>query len=551
MSEMKSNEEESLRTILKRLDNFETRLNRMETRMGNTYIYDSPEEKVEMPGFSLKITDSGESLLESRIGEYGLAWLGNIVLFFGIIFLVQYMTNIQQPLLASLIGYAATGGMLALSGGLKKSYAYMSFLFGVFGQLLLFYVTLRLHFFTNSAVIPWMGLGVLLLITVIGVQVFLAIRKTSEFYATLALIMTLTTAIVSDTTHIMLPVITLSSAGTLFLFYRFGWYRILIIAIILTYFTLLIWILNNPIVGNPVQGVDTHQYSYIYLAACAAIFSLVALIPRTEKFPDRIILISIVLNGFLFTALIWLWVVAFFPDDYIWLFLSITLFCIPYSIILKQFSDWKYSPALYALYGFVAISITIYGLYNFPRAYLLLSIQSFLVVSIAIWYRSRIIIVMNVFLFLVILITYLATSTSINLINFSFPLVAFLSVRVINWQKARLNIQTELIRNTYLLTLFITTLNALYQAVPGPYVTLSWTLAGVVFFTLSLLLRSMKYRWMALAGFIATAIYLFAVDLAKVEIIYRIVAFLFLAIISIGFSIYYVKKLKKRQNVGV
>jgi len=122
---------------------------------------------------------------------------------------------------------------------------------------------------------------------------------------------------------------------------------------------------------------------------------------------------------------------------------------------------------------------------------------------------------------------------------------------VINWQKARLNIQTELIRNTYLLTLFITTLNALYQAVPGPYVTLSWTLAGVVFFTLSLLLRSMKYRWMALAGFIATAIYLFAVDLAKVEIIYRIVAFLFLAIISIGFSIYYVKKLKKRQNVGV
>jgi len=502
-----------------------------------------------MPGFSVNKGGSEESLLESRIGEFGLAWLGNIVLLFGIIFLAQYMSNIQQPLLAALIGYASVGGILALSRGLKKSYSYMSFLFGVFGQLLLFYVTLRLHFFTANPVIPWMGVGLALLITVIVLQLFMAARNNSEFYASLALIMAVTTAVVSDTTHIMFPVLALAGAGVLYLFFRFGWYRILIIAILLSYFIFLMWILNNPLVGNPFQGVSEHQYSYVYLLACAGIFSLTALIPRTEKFPDRIILVAILLNGFLFTALLGIWVVAFFPNDYIWLFISITLFCIPYSVILKRFSIWKYSPALYALYGFVAISITIYGLYYFPRAYLLLSIQSFLVVSIAIWYRSRIIIVMNVFLILTILISYLATSESNNLINFSFPLVAFLSVRVINWQKKRLNIETELIRNTYLLMLFFTTFYALYQAVPGPWVTLSWTLAGVVFFGLSLILKSMKYRWMALAGFIATAIYLFSIDLAKVEIIYRIVAFLFLAMISIGISIYYAKKLKQKQNV--
>ncbi len=549
MSEIKIPDSEVLSQIQQRLVNLENRLTKLEsTQERGEYHYDSDDDEVTMPRITMNMGDSGESLLESRIGEYGLAWLGNIVLFFGIIFLAQYMTNIQQPLLAALIGYAAVGGILLLSRWVEKNFSYMSFLFGVFGQLLLFYVTLRLHFFTGNPLIAWKGVGVALLLVVIAIEVLLAFRKKSEFYASLALIMMISTAIISDTTHIMLPVITIAGAGTLYLFYRFGWYRILIITILLTYFTLLMWILNNPLVGNPVQGMPTHQYSYLYLAACAAIFSLVALIPKGEKFPDRIILIAILVNGLLFTALLWLWVVAFFPNDYIWLFFSITLFCIPFSILLKRYSPWKYSPALYALYGFVAISITIYGLYNFPRAYLLLSIQSFLVVSIAIWYRSRIIIVMNVFLFLTILISYLATSESSNLINFSFPLVAFLSVRVINWQKARLNIETELIRNTYLLTLFFTTLYALYQAVPGPYITLSWTVAGVVFFALSLLLRSVKYRWMALAGFIATAIYLFAVDLAKVELIYRIVAFLFLAIISIGISIYYVKKLKKRQN---
>lgn len=550
MSELSSQAGDDFASLQKRLELIEKRLDRLEAgelRIGS--MASEEEYEIRMPKISLGLGDSGESLLESKIGEFGLAWMGNIVLLFGIISLAQYMTNIHQPWLAAVIGYAAVGGILLLSKGLKQSYSYMSFLFGVFGQLLLYYVTLRLHYFTPDALIPWSGLAIVLLLTVIGVEVYLAIRKRSEFYASLALIMTVTTAIISDTTHVMLPVITAAAAGAVFLFYRFGWYRILNLAIILAYFTLLMWITNNPLVGNPVQGMATHHFSYVYLLACAGIFSMVALIPKSEAFPDRIILIAILLNGILFTSLLLLWVLAFFQHDYIWLFVSITLFCIPYSIILKRYSPWKYSPALYALYGFVAISITIYGLYNFPRAYLLLSIQSFLVVSIAIWYRSRIIIVMNVFLFLTILVAYLSTAETSNLINCSFPVIAFLSVRVINWQKKRLNIETELIRNTYLITLFLTTLYALYQAVPGPYVTLSWTVASLVFFALSLLLRSIKYRWMALAGLIATAIYLFAVDLAKVEIIYRIVAFLFLAMISIGVSIYYVKKLKRKQNV--
>ena len=346
----------------------------------------------------------------------------------------------------------------------------------------------------------------------------------------------------------VLSLVTLSAAGTVFLFYRFSWYRITILAILLTYSVFIIWILNNPIVGNPIEGVLTPQYSYIYLGACAGIFSMIALIPNSGRFPVNVILASILVNGMIFSTLLFLWVVVFFPQDYIWLFLSITAFCIPFSIILKQFSPWKYSPALYALYGFVAISITIYGLYNFPRAYLLLSIQSFLVVSIALWYRSRIIIGMNVFLFLLILISYLATAASSDIINFSFPVVAILSARVINWQREQLKLQTDLIRNIYLVTLFCTTLYALYHSVPGPYITLSWTLAGVLFFTLSLLIRNIKYRWIALACFIATAFYLFLVDLANVEILYRIVAFLFLAMISIGISFYYVKKMKNRQK---
>ncbi|MFH1159776.1 MAG: hypothetical protein V1733_02370 [bacterium] len=557
MSDSEKQEHLDSKSIREQLEQLELRIGKLEKKVEvmashDTFSYMNMEEVIAERGPApMKSEQDDGSLLESKIGEYGLAWLGNIVLFFGIIFLTQYITNLQRPFAAAVMGLISVAGILFLSRSLQKSYSYMSRIFGVFAQLLLFYVTIRLHFFTLNPVIPWKGLAIVLLLLVIGIQVYLFIRRKSEFYAGLALIMSVTVAIISDTTHVMLLVVTLSAAGTTFLFYRYSWYRILIISILLTYLTFFFWILNNPLIGHAMKAVTAHQYTYIYLTACATIFSMVTLIRQNGLYPDHVVLSSILLNGFSFSALLWLWVMVFFPKDYIWLFLSIAVFCIPFSIVLKKFSPWKYSPALYALYGFVAISITIYGLYNFPRAYLLLSIQSFLVISIALWYRSRIIVVMNVFLFLMILTSYLLTAKSSDLINFSFPVVAFFSARLINWQKERLNLQTELIRNTYLITLFLTMLYALFKAVPGPYVTLSWTLAGLLFFALSILLRNIKYRWMALASVIATALYLFIVDLANVEIIYRIMTFLFLAIISIGISFYYVKKLKKRKDTQV
>jgi hypothetical protein len=47
---------------------------------------------------------------------------------------------------------------------------------------------------------------------------------------------------------------------------------------------------------------------------------------------------------------------------------------------------------------------------------------------------------------------------------------------------------------------------------------------------------------------IFAAIYLFIVDLARIELIYRILALLFLAAISIGISIYYTNRVKNRPT---
>jgi len=91
-------------------------------------------------------------------------------------------------------------------------------------------------------------------------------------------------------------------------------------------------------------------------------------------------------------------------------------------------------------------------------------------------------------------------------------------------------------------------LYALIHAVPKQFVTLSWTLAALVYFLISILLKNVKYRYMALGTVICAAFYLFIVDLARIEIVYRVLALLFLAAISIGISIYYTNRIKKSDS---
>jgi hypothetical protein len=193
----------------------------------------------------------------------------------------------------------------------------------------------------------------------------------------------------------------------------------------------------------------------------------------------------------------------------------------------------------------MAMSIALYGLVGLPKVYLLLSVQSLIVVSMALWFRNRLIIVMNSLLFLTILIVYLLSAKPVDSVSICFVLIALISARIINWKKSRLQIKTDMIRNLYMIEGFFMMLFALLHVVPKQFVTFSWTMAALLYFIISLILKNIKYRYMALGTMICAAFYLFIIDLARIELIYRVLALLFLAAISIGISIYYTNHVKK------
>jgi hypothetical protein len=532
-----------------RLKSLENRLARLESAfvIQEKETMNSSEEQVQTSELLLNSEgiNKEEKGLELQIGQFGLAWLGNIVLLFGIIFLTQYLTIQEHRLLSVILGYLSALSIYFLSIYLKKTNVHLSFMFKMNSQVLLFYLTIRLHFFSNAPILSNKTVSVLQLLFLIVLQAYLSNRDKSQGFAALFVIFALTTGIVCDAAHFILPLITLVACGSVYYYYRFKWKPLLIVTIILSYISAFIWLLGNPVTGHPMELIAEQHSGVVYFLGLGAIFSTSLLFRNKDKSEDDFLTGVTFVNGILYSLLLIFIVLGFFSKNYVILFSGLTLCCIAYSIVLHSRFDWNFPSAFYALYGFMAMSIALYGIFKLPGAYLLLSVQSLLVVSMALWFRNRLIIVMNSILFLTILIVYLLSSKNVDGVDFSFALVALISARIINWKNSRLQIKTDLIRNLYMLVGFCMMLLALLNAVPKQFVTFSWTITALLYFIISLLLKNIKYRYMALGTMICSAFYLFIVDLARIGIIYRVLALLFLAAISIGISIYYTNRVKK------
>lgn len=498
--------------------------------------------------FEQNSSTNSEESIEFRVGEYGMAWLGNIVLLFGIIFLVQYLQNSGSLIFSALTGFFSVAGIYTLSYFTQVSYSYLSKLFAYNGHLLLFFTTLRLHFFQAEPLIRNVAVGLFVLIVVLALLFYLSYRRKSELMAGIVLLMMLITGIISNSTQFTSGMAAFVALLAVVLYYRFGWINLVFIFISLIYLTHSDWLLNNPFIGGKLEFIKSPDSGYLYFYSTGLIFSLLAIMPKKENVSNDFIITSVVWNGLGFSFVMALIVLNYLTSNYVIVFSIISVICLIYAIVLQSHTFLKITASMYALYGFLSMSVAFYGILFLPRAFTLLSVQSLLVVVVALWFHSRFIVIMNTILFMMLLIFYLRDPVSLNTTNFSFMFAALITARVLNWKKERLNIKTDLIRNLYLVFGLVMTLIAFYHAVPLSYITVTWISVAILFFILSKLLNNIKYRWMAIATLVTCAIKLIFIDLSDIDIGFRVLMFLFLAIISIAVSILYTKYLIKKKE---
>ncbi len=419
--------ENELKKIENRLKSLETRMARIESAfvIRERDNINTSEEQIQASEFLLdsERINEEEKGLESQIGQFGLAWLGNIVLLFGIIFLTQYLMIKEYRVLSVVLGYFSALSIYYFSVYLKKTNAHLSFMFRMNSQVLLFYLTLRLHFFSTSPILPDRNVAALLLLFLIALQAYLSIREKSQGFAALFVIFALTTGIVCDAAQFILPLSTLAAGGSVYFYYRFKWRHLLIVTIIISYIYAFVWLMGNPVIGHPMKLISDQHAGVVYFLGLGAVFSIALLFRDNDKSEDDFLTGVAFLNGIFYSLLLIFIVLGFFSKNYVVLFSGLTFCCLAYSIILHSKYEWNFASAFYALYGFMAMSIAFHGLLGFPRVYLLLAVQSLVVVSMALWFRNRLIAIMNSILLLLILITYLISSKSINEVNYSFALI--------------------------------------------------------------------------------------------------------------------------------
>ncbi|MCX6287173.1 MAG: hypothetical protein NTY96_08660 [Bacteroidetes bacterium] len=535
--------------ISEKLARLEERLSALEDKVLSGSRQQSLMKSIEDAGFSGGETVSvDETTIESNILEYGLSWIGIVVLLFGIGFLMMFIQKQMGSYFSSFIGYIAVAGVYTLSRYLKNSHEHLAYMLNIGTHLLLFFVTMRLYFFSSPQVIPFKEAVVFLLLIVIGFQLYRSTLLKSELLASIAVFLILATSVFCDTTHESLPMLTIAAATSFWLFYRYGWWRQMIFSIIAVYLSHILWLMGNPVMGHPIGGIQATQFNLIYLFSYGMIFSLTPLVKQDERFKANVYSSSVLVNGIFFFLVLMLDVLLFYMKSYSGIFAGVFIACLAYSIFLKFRTERVFDSAFYAIFSFLALSAAVYGYTGLPGAYFFLSLQSVLVVSWALWFRSQFIVVVNTILFVGMLLVYMISGTYLDTVNFTFALSAFLTARIINWQKMRLELKTENFRTIYLFCLFFTFAFALYKVVPSQYVTPSWTGAAILYFILSLVLKNRKYRWMAIAMLLITAVYLFVVDLAHMEVGYRVIAFLFLAVVLFGTSLYFTKFLRKKKT---
>ena len=543
-----------LQNVLAHVESLESRLERIEAKLRklessdvliSPAVKDSKKSAVEI---NRPERANMDAQYESRVVEYGFAWISGIVYLFGIIFLMTYMRNQGFNLLTSIIGFGGTASLFLLSYYLRKSFPHLLLAGQIIGLLLLYYVTLRMHFFTGDPLIGEKSIALVLLMLVIGVQLYFSLQKQNEFMGTISLLLILLTALFYDSTYVTLTLIAVTSVLALTIFSLYGWWHLLLFLLFGVYLTHTLWYLNDPVMDHPMKMVESHQHNIIYLFIYASAFALTLSVPQRKHVSNGVLVSIAIWNAICFTLLMLLNVLGFYEDNYTWIFLIITALCLVYSVILKSGTERKFAPAFYACFGFMALSVTVYGYSGLPEVYFFLALQSLLVVSMALWFRSKIIVIVNTIIFISILVAYLFTEDSIHHISFTFAFIGLATARIMNWQRERLTLQTEIFRNIYLAAAFFAILYGLYHAVPSQYITLSWTAFAVVYFIMSILLSNIKYRWMAILTILVSSLRLFLVDFARLETGYRVIAFLFFAIIALGVSIYYTKRIKNKPE---
>ncbi len=541
--------------LLDFLKNLDARVSEIEKHLDITNQGEFVEElkdSQEIPKTSNKelSSEEKEDRLELQIGQFWFAKTGIIIFFIGIAFLISLpFANI--PVAADIIfGYLLSAVVLFLARHWRETIVHLSgYLLGG-GLFLLYFTTLRLKFFGTEPIINETALETILLIIAFVIALVIAVKRESNYLILLSIFLGYVTAIVSENPYTIFCLLILMSVFSVYFFLKNNWYAFLFLGIFFTYFTHLVWFINNPVIGNELKINSEPVINLLFLLLYSVVFTTGIRLRKEPVNENTVLIYSTFMNAAgCYGLFLLISIISKYESVAIYHMLASITF-LAYATIFWIKEKSKYSTFIYAMLGYFALTMAIIFQVREPDYFALLCWQSIIVISTAIWFRSKFIILANFLIYIIIFITYLVMEGRISSISLSFGVVALLSARILNWKKDRLELKTEQMRNAYLLTALVIIPYALYHSMPEGWASVSWIGVAIIYYILSLLLKNKKYRWMALLTLGLTVGYVFIIGVSSSSSTYKIVSFLILGAVLILISLIYSRnKLKTEKRL--
>ena len=547
---MKSlSENPSLDEIVRFLIKLDERISNIESRLQITPS-DEPyvEEKEVQKTSDIKEIISREDNLEYRIGQFWFAKVGIVVLIIGLAFLLTLPYENSLSAFPTILGYFLSGGLIILSRYWQKNFPHISgFILGG-GFVLSFFTTLRLYYFSLNPTVTNPTFEIILLLIISGLTLIYSVKKGSVYLTAVSITLGYLTALVSDQPSFIFIMLTILASLVVYFTLKYKWSYLIIYGIIITYLIHLIWFFNNPLLGKPLQPVSGPVFNVIFLLIYASVFYLGNIL-RDKFIPENINIISITALNTAGAYSIFLLITLTTTHSYVGFYhLLASILFLTFSIIFWVREKSRFSTFIIAMFGYLALSVAIIIQFPVPNFFIWLCWQSLLVVTTAVWFRSKFIVVTNFIIYLLVLIAYLAMEGKIDAVSISYGIVALLSARVLNWKKDRLELRTEYMRNAYLIIALFIIPYALYNFIPGGLVSISWVALAFLYYILSLILRNKKYRWMAILTLLLTVVYVFILGITSEDFTYKIISFLVLGVVLVTVSLIYARSKSKTDT---
>ncbi len=495
--------------------------------------------------------DLTEGEFEFRVGQNWLASVGVLVLTCGVGFALLLPLAALPPAVPSLAGGAVAVILLLLAVRWRESFELVAGYFRGAGMALLYFSALRLFFFGAEHVLRIdSAIGQLLLIGLVLVNLAVALRRRSICLLGLAIVTGLVTVVAIGAPVVVFAGVALLLGLAAYAAVEHDWPWLLPFAVPAGYFAHLLWLLNRPWSGRSFQIVAKPEAGLLILLVYVLINAMGSYRRRDRSQEDPATVIAVLLNCGIGYGMLLLATMGAAPAWFAPAHVAAAAVFLVLAVAFWRSEASRIATFFYAMTGYLALSVALVKLIPVPSLFIWLSVESLLVVATALWFRSKLIVVGNFFVFAGIVAAYVTVATTESGISIGFGVVALLTARILRWQQQRLELKTEMMRNAYLASAFIVFPYSLYHLVPRAYVTVAWVGAAVAYYLMNLVVRSPKYRWMGHLTLLFTALYVIVIGLFQLDPAYRIVSFLVLGTVLLVVSLIFTQVRARTRRAG-